>query len=559
MIVHPKDYIDKYRAKGFWDDLTLIERFERNARINGKRVALVDPPNKKELVGFEQERVSYDELSDMVDRLASYLLDVGVFKDDCILVQLPNTVELIVTYLAAWRVSAFISPVPMQWREHELAQACRILEPKVFIVADSFKGFNHAELGKKLQNMFPSIRHIITFSKLHEISKNYRIREDVDEASSYLNPNDIAVIQWTSGTEVDPKACPLTHNNWSYLRFLYDSRYKGGLLKDGDVIMNPAPIVNMTGIGVGLVPWIMCSGTFVLHHPFYPEIFAKQLLEENVNFTLAVPAVVVALLKHPIASGLKFEKLRYFAQGSAAPPPWTFVELKKRNVEPINIWGQNEGTGLFSYSETVPDLEMRAKAFPIPNPDTSSLPYLQGIEIKIVDENGNEIKEPGKIGELCFKSPGTMACYFRQPEMTRRAFDGDGFFHTGDLFQLIDNNLVAFYDRKKDIIKRGGYTISSAEVENLVKMHPAILDVAAIGVPDERLGERIGVFVVLKPGASITLEDIKKHMEQTGVAIYKWPEVIIPIQEIPRNPVGKVQKTLLRQELSKRLKSEIPQ
>jgi acyl-CoA synthetase (AMP-forming)/AMP-acid ligase II len=549
VVVHSKQTIDKYVSEGWWDNITLIERFKRNVRRVPNRIAIVDPPNKKDLVGYEPERLTYKELAERVDRAASFLLDKKIFKDTCVTVQLPNTIELIVAYLATWRVAAFISPLPVQWREHELRSVFRILMPKAFIVAETFKGFNHLEMAKKLQNEYLSIEHVIGFSEWYRACTEYEIRSDLDEATSMLDANDIAIVQWTSGTEAEPKACPMTHNNWGFLRFFYSETY-GGILKDGDVIMNPAPIVNMTGIGVGLVPWILCAGTFVLHHPFDSLIFMKQLLEERVNFTLAVPAVVVAMLKHPAADKLDLSNLRYFAQGAAAPPPWTFVELKRRGVEPMNIWGQNEGTGLFSYEKIVPDLEVRARGFPWPHGNIKwEIAFFNAIETKIVDSENRELTKPGEIGELCYRSPLTIACYYRQPELTKKAFDEDGFFHTGDLFQIVNERLIAFFDRKKDIIIRGGFNISSAEVEDILKKHPKILDVAVVGYPDERLGERVCAFVTLKSGESITLDEIKDFMKDSQVAIYKWPEKLVIVDQIPRNPVGKVQKAILKEKL----------
>jgi len=118
----------------------------------------------------------------------------------------------------------------------------------------------------------------------------------------------------------------------------------------------------------------------------------------------------------------------------------------------------------------------------------------------------------------------------------------------------VDESSVAFFDRKKDIIIRGGFNVSSAEVEDIVKKHPNVMDAAAVGVPDERLGERVGLYVVPKPNTTITLDDVKKFMEENGVAIYKWPEIVVVVDEIPRNPVGKVLKSRLRKEIVERVK-----
>lgn len=487
-----------------------------------------------------------------MDRAASFLLDLGIGKDDIIVAQTPNTIELVVTYLAAWRVAAAVSPVPVQWRAHELTYVLGLTGAKAFIVAGVFKDFDHLEMARKLQSAHAGLEHVVSLDSFHQETTGHAVRDDLDGATAELDANDISVIQWTSGTEAEPKACPISHNNWGFARFIYSTEYKGGVLDDGCVLMNPAPLVNMTCIGVGLVPWIIVSGTFVLHHPFEPLLFMRQLIEEGVNFTLAVPAMAVGILKHPAVDAFDLGKLKFLAQGSAPPPAWTFLEVKRRwGTESINIWGQNEGTGLFSLPEVIPDLEMRASGFPRGWRGVEwDIPVMQAVEVKIVDEGGNELTNPDDVGELCYRAPLTMAGYFNQPELTERAFDEEGFFHTGDLFRILDDRTIAFFDRKKDMIIRGGFNISAAEVENILKGHPAITDAAVVGMPDEVLGERSCAFVVLAEGATLTLEDVQEFMRGEEVANYKWPERIEVVEEIPRNPVGKVVKTELRKGLA---------
>ncbi|MFP3230009.1 MAG: class I adenylate-forming enzyme family protein [Caldisphaera sp.] len=545
VVLHSKDVINKYVSEGWWDNITLIERFKRNVLKNPERLAVVDPPNKKDITGLAPERLTYFELYERVKRGASYLLDHGVFKDKIVLVQFPNTIELVLAYLSIWKASTIISPIPLQWRKYEVKKVCNILKPYTYMLIERYKDFDYLSMSKELmENECSSIKNIITLSQWSEITKNYKIRDDINE--TYLDGNDIATIAWTSGTETDPKAAPLTHNNWGFLRFLYDgNKYPGAILNDGEVIAVSSPLINMAAIGVGLVPWIIISGTLVLHNPFDPVIFYNQLINEGVTFTLMVPAIVVSLLKQGLFN--QRLKLKYLAQGAAPPPPWTFVELNKLGIEPINIWGQNEGTGLFSTRENIEDLEKRSRAFPWPH---KGLKWYQvfnnAIDTKIVDPAGNELKEPGQIGELCYKSPFTMASYFNQPDFTKKSFDNEGYFCTGDYFQIIDHSTISFYDRKKDIVNRGGFKIPSAEIEDLLKKHPKILDAAVVGWPDPRLGEVVAAFVVLKPNEALDLEEIRKFMEEQQVAKYKWPEKLIIIDQIPRNPLGKALKNMLR-------------
>ncbi|MHB8360909.1 MAG: class I adenylate-forming enzyme family protein [Thermoplasmataceae archaeon] len=143
--------------------------------------------------------------------------------------------------------------------------------------------------------------------------------------------------------------------------------------------------------------------------------------------------------------------------------------------------------------------------------------------------------------------------YYKEPELTVKAFDKDGYFHTGDLFKIVDELRLEFFDRAKDIIIRGGFNISSAEVEDIIKKDTRIADVAAIGLPDERLGERVCVYVVPKTGFDITISDVVEIMKQNNVAKYKWPERVEIIASIPRNPVGKVIKWQLRKDLETRI------
>ncbi|MGC8621679.1 MAG: class I adenylate-forming enzyme family protein [Caldisphaera sp.] len=545
VVMFDKDIISRYVSEGWWDNVTLIERFKRNVLKNPNRIAIVDPPNKKDITNLNQERLTYSELYERVKRGASYLLDKGIFKDKTVLVQFPNTIELVIAYLAVWKASAIISPIPLQWRGHEIKQVCNTIRPRMFMVIDNYKGFDHLSMAKQLsEENCLSVSNIVALSEWSEITRNYKIRDDINE--TYIDGNDIATIAWTSGTEADPKAAPLTHNNWGFLRFLYDSqKYPGGILNDGEVIAVSSPLINMAAIGVGLVPWIIVSGTLVLHHPFDPVIFYNQLVNEGVTFTLMVPAIVVSLLKQGLFN--KNLKLRYLAQGAAPPPPWTFVELNKLGIEPINIWGQNEGTGLFSTKENIEDLEKRARAFPWPHNGLRwNQVFYNAMNLKIVDPAGNELKEEGQIGELCYKCPFTMPGYYNQPQFTKKSFDSNGYFCTGDYFQIVDYKTISFFDRKKDIINRGGFKIPTAEIEDLLKKHPKILDAAVVGWPDQRLGELVAAFVVLKPGENIDLDELKKFMQDQQVAVYKWPEKLVVVDQIPRNPLGKAQKNILR-------------
>jgi len=155
-----------------------------------------------------------------------------------------------------------------------------------------------------------------------------------------------------------------------------------------------------------------------------------------------------------------------------------------------------------------------------------------------------------------YKGPGVIAGYYRNPEATEKSFTKDGFFRTGDLFQIREGGCISFYERAKDIIIRGGYNISSQEIENYLLSHPKVQEVAVVGMPDEKLGERMCVYVVPVPDQTVTLEDLTGLLTKEGVARYKHPEHLEICSQIPRNPVGKILKKELRKQIQTKLEKK---
>jgi len=554
MILVKPEQIKEYEEKGVWTKETLLDTFKKSANSYPDRMALIDPPNKEELVGLKPERITYKELDKAIDAVATALLEMGIKKDDVIIVQLPNIWELAMLYLAIVRAGAIISPLPVQWREKELKYIANLTKAKAFITVEEFHKFKHLEMGKRLQPE-TEIQNLISLKELGGMMKGEERKDELDRIK--IDANDVFNIEWTSGTETEPKGCPMSHNNWKYA---CNAVTKACLLENGDTILCLAPLVNMTAIGVNFMPWLATSGTFVLHHPIDPAILIRQIMKEKVNFTIMVPAMLNMILKHPDVDKFDFSSIRSLASGSAPLSPFALREFKRRwGIELINIWGQNEGAGFFSGPLTTPELEKRVDMFPRLSKEIKwgIDPGMDATETKIVDVGtGKDLSKPGDVGELLWRGPFTIPCYFNQPEFTEKAFEKDGFFHTGDLFMIRDDKFISFFDRKKDIIIRGGYNISAQEVENMVVGHPKVKDAAAVAMPDEVMGEKTCVYVVPKEGETVTLDEITSFMREQGIGVYKLPERLEIIDEIPRNPVGKIMKTGLREDIKEKLKKE---
>jgi 2,3-dihydroxybenzoate-AMP ligase len=498
---------------------------------------VVDPPNRGELVGTPAQRLSWTEFGRAVDATAAELARRGFGKDDVLVAQLPNVWELAMLYLAAAKAGGLLSALPLQWRSKDVGYVKELTGARFYVSVESFHGFDYRALGQEL-----GFEHYIGLAALADIARGDPGR--VPEVP--VDANDIFTLCWTSGTESNPKGCPMSHNNWEYMTSLVFTTCG---LREGDRILCVAPLVNMTAVGVNYLPWLAAAGTLVLHHPITPEILLRQLTEERIEYTILVPAMLNMIVKLPNVDELDLSSVRTITTGSAPPSAWSMQELKRRwGIEIVNIWGQNEGTSLVAGPADVPDLEMRVDHLPWWGKAGVQWPSgVAGVELKILGDEDEEITEPGGIGELCYRSPGVFAGYFRRPDITAASFTEDGFFRTGDLFIVRDDKHLGFYDRKKDMVIRGGFNISSVEVENAVLGFDKVQDVAVIPQPDDIMGERVCICVVpADPDKPPTLEEINDYLKEQGMSVYKLPEKIKLIDAIPRNPVGKILKKELR-------------
>ncbi|MHA1430476.1 MAG: class I adenylate-forming enzyme family protein [Candidatus Freyarchaeota archaeon] len=565
MILDPKERIEEYTKKGWYGNKTLIDYFEENVARSPDSEALVDAPNREQLDGEKPKRLTWSQLGKAVDRLALHMLEMGVKKDDIVMVQLPNVVELAISYLAIGRIGAITTPLAVQYRRHELRYTMGVTEPVAFITTTNFKQFNYVEMVQDIAPEFPSLKHIIAVGKNvpegvssfeEMVESNIEEKYPADYLDKYKpEANEIFTICWTSGTTADPKGCPRSHNNWiCHARAVTD----GVPLKMGATILLPYPLVNLASLTVLYVPWLMTGGKLALHHPFDPQVFVQQLNEENVNWVGTAPAMLNALIQLGLLPKANLTSELKIGSGAAPLSEWMIEEFAKYGVDIINYYGSNEGAGLFSTPQDVPDPAERAYLFPrwgAPGftwHNKAAEMYLT----KLVDPTtGEVITERGKAGELCVKGPTVFPGYYKRPDLTQEAFDSEGYFRTGDLFCIEGENLdrYKFVGRLKDLIIRGGQNISPEEIEILVQGHPKVADVAAIGMPDRRLGEKVCIYVVPKPGESVTLEEIIDYLKEKDVAVFKLPERMEIIDNLPRNPVGKIVKNVLREDIKKKL------
>lgn len=551
----PEEVVADHRAAGLWGRDSIPVLFERAAEAEPDRAAVVDPPNRAALTDGQPRRLTYREMLAAVDRLAHRFRADGIAPGDVILTQMPNIHELTVVYLAAASIGAIVSPIPVQYRARELSAIVATVAPRAFCtvtrfgkvrLADQFlEGTGFTGLVYASGAARPVGAQDLTAILAADCPGPLPERND--------DPDTIFSICWTSGTEGQPKAVPKTHNNWLASA---DSAAEASRMEPGDAILVPFPFVNAASIGGLMMPWLRIAGTLVLHHPFDLDVFLDQIASENVRYTVVAPALLASMLQleHDGRVAEALASLRAVGTGSAPPDPSHVAAFERRfDISVTNIFGSNEGIQLASSRTAVPDPAIRSRLFPRHGDISWNAQgrSANGCRFKLIDpESGEPITAPGNAGEMWITGPSVFPGYYTADGFEREKFDSEGFFRTGDLFEIVadgsDPRYLRFVGRVRELIVRGGMKIAPAELDAILAAHPDIAEGAATAFSDARLGERVCAVVVPKTGRTVTLEAIKAHCDREGLAGFKWPERLVVVTALPRNPLAKVERTKLR-------------
>ena len=556
MILTNKSRIKDFKNRGWWGEDTLYSLFEEALLQCENQEALIDPENRPIITGDSAKRLTFKEIDEIVERYASIFYEQGLRKDDIVIIQLPNVVELPIIYLALSKFGIICSPIPMQYGAFEITNIISEISPRAFISLKTFNSSPHAEqfssIFKNNELKF-SMGEVDDFINLdeHELLSDSVQKQKNHSLENPISADDIFTICWTSGTTGTPKGVPRSHNLWLPMAkaaaFVSDT-------KEGDTLLNPFPMINMASIGGFLFNWLLCKGKLVQHHPFDLNIFLTQVSNEKIKYTIAPPAIMNMLLNNPaILDQFDLSGLRSIGCGGAPLSGWMVESFQTQyNLTVQNIFGSNEGATLLSARNEIEDPHIRAKYFPRFGVDGFewSNPVSKLVKTKLISlENNEEITEPGQPGELLISGATVFDGYWDSPEANSEVFDQEGFFRTGDLFEIspedTQKKYYKFCGRCKDLIIRGGMNISPEELDNLLSSHPKVLEVAVTGYDDEILGEKVGVVAVIPEDETISLEEIIDFLKDKKIAKYKMPEDIRVIDILPKNPVGKV----LRREL----------
>lgn len=533
---------------GLWGTETLHSLLARNAAATPDREAVVDPDNKPDLMGQPARRLSVAELDRASSACARELANRGVTAGDRVILQLPNTSELIVLYYALSKLGAVISPTAVQYGAHELSLFKRDLTPTALITVTDLRGSKLAEQGRKVFGDTP----------VWDVSDDLDVYAGLNDETAgdwASDANATLTVAWTSGTTGTPKGVPRSHNMW-----LAQGRLTSyaGKFTDGERFLSPFPMINMASLGGILFPSALHNCTLVQHHPLDIPLYLKQLQDERIHYTLAPPPLLNRLAQQPeMWEQFDYSALRVIGSGSVPLSPAMIEVFESRfGKSIINFYGSNEGIALIGTPENSPSPEHRASLFPrLGAAGIDFRSYADGAIVTRINDpdTGDVIDQPGVAGELTVFGPGVFDGYLNHDG--EGVFTADGFFRSGDLVEICPEQPTHYriVGRCKDIINRGGIKLSPSELDTLLEGALGLAEASVCGYADDDLGEKVCACVVPLEGAETpTLEAVREHLSNKGVARFKLPERLEIFAALPRNPLGKVVRNQLREQVEAR-------
>jgi acyl-CoA synthetase (AMP-forming)/AMP-acid ligase II len=513
------------------------DMLRRDAKLFSQKVGLIDGG----------ENFTYSELNRRANRLVNALSRLGMKRGDKIAF-MGNNCHQFVEYYFALAKGGFVSvPVNARFSSEEASYIVNHSESITLICTEELE-----TTVAKMRKTTPGLRKVISTGQGDDTILSYE--KMLDEASDEepqqeVKPDDVAMIMYTSGATGLPKGVITTQRN---IMANTNTMVLETRIVPEDINILVMPLYHNGGLWPTMST-VYRGGTNILLPHFDLETMLKTIEEKRVTFLNLVPTMLLRMVSHPNLSTYNFESLRLIMY-AGAPIPLEQLKKAMRILGPhrfYNSLGCTEASGnLLSFPTTEHALE---------GPMASKLGSVGkdaiGVEIEIVDEQGNELP-PGKIGEIIGRGDNITQGYWKMPEETAEVFK-NGWLHTGDMGFRDEDGYVFIVDRKKDIIISGGENVASREVEEVLYQHPAVQEASVIGVPDEEWGESVKAVVVLKPDFKETVGEADLiEFCKTKLAGYKKPRSIDFIGELPKNAAGKIDKAQLKRFYKEKFKKE---
>lgn len=470
----------------------------RNSIVEMLRDSVEERPDNEAVVELGGRRLTYQQFWDAAARVAGGLKEQGIGHGDRVAIRLANGVDWCVAFYAAQMAGAIAVPVNTRFSDSEVE----------YVVTDSGSSFVF-QPGEALPDGEPFVFEGLT-------------------------KEEVSAIFYTSGTTGFPKGAMTTHENFlsnveTCFRINYDMPKDGSLRN-----LVSVPLFHVTGCNSQFLPTVEGRGTTVIMPAFEVQAFLRAIVEERIDIVTSVPAIHWLAINQPNFKDLDVSHVRWVTYGGAPTAPELVGQIMAAfpNARLGNGFGLTETSSVSTF---------------LPHEYAKTRAETVGFAAPVVDVDLFEIDDETGAGELLIRGQNVVKGYWNKPEATAQAFV-DGWLHTGDMARIDADGFVQIVDRKKDMICRGGENVYCVEVENAIAAHPAVFEVAVIGVPDAVMGEKVGAVIFAKPGQTIEPRDLVAFTKEL-IADFKAPQyVVISPTPLPRNPNGKILKPKLRQE-----------
>ncbi|GAB3137802.1 acyl-CoA synthetase [Microbispora hainanensis] len=499
---------------------SLADLLRRSARRQPARLAVADAAQVR----------TYAELDEDVTRVAGALIARGVRPGDRVAVLSRNSVDYVRTIFGVARAGAVLVPVNFMLGADEIAYVLSHSGAVALIAQDAL-----LSVARDAAKQADGLRLRMVFGTAPEEGWepfDALLAEDVAEPVVPIGPDDPAQILYTSGTESRPKGAVLSHAALiaQYASCVID----GGMTRD-DVELHAMPLFHCAQQHCFLVPDIQLGASGHILPGADPAAVLEAIERHGVTKFFAPPTVWISLLRHPDFDRRDLSSLRKGYYGAAIMPVEVLREIGER-LPDVRLWN------FYGQTEMAPVAVMLQPEDQIRKAGSAGQAALN-VETRVVDADGNDVP-PGEIGEIVHRSPHAILGYLDDPEKTAEAFRG-GWFHSGDLGVMDEEGYLTVVDRIKDMIKTGGENVASREVEEVVYEHPAVAEVAVVGVRHPSWIEAVVAIVVTKPGMTVSEEELRAHV-RARLAAFKVPKAVAFVDALPKNPSGKILKRELR-------------
>lgn len=524
----PKFNLDFPEAKAWPAKLNVAETFvDENVRMGkGQKAAIL----------FEDQTITYNELQSIVNKFGNALKSLGVKVGDRVLIRLPNTPEFIVSHLAVQKIGAVSVPLHPLWRAKELSYIANDCEALVLITTPQL-----IEEVEKAKDEMKTVKHIITAGG--EVDSKYlafdillkSFKEVTDLDAVRVDQDEIALLQYTSGTTGPPKGCIHTHRDYLAVGECFAKKVL--MANENDVWGGPASMVFSLGHNALITDPFYCgaASSLIGERRFEPTLMFELIEKHRITILCAVPTAYRAMVAQKEERGkYDFSSLRACVTGGEHCPPSLYWKMKEFfGCEVLNHIGCTELHHAFISAR-----------FGMVKPGSLGVP-VPGYRVSIFDDDGRELP-PNEIGHLAVIGP-TGTRYWKRPEKHVESVK-NGWNYTGDLAYKDEDGFFWYVSRSDDIIKTAGYRVQPYEVEDVLTKHPAVLEAAVVGVPDSERGQIIKAFIMLKPNFQLSgeLEEEIKNFVKAHLAPYKAPRIVEFVKELPKTETGKIKRVELR-------------